>query len=132
MKSHCGDNQCMAKVKYAMFGLGDHNYPRYQAASIVQIVGQADSQLADQMLQKMGATPILELRKGDAAEDLDGDFETWEKDLLAKLQSMYLCFFNKHTTSYALLLSMHDQSLSIPLLLLSMVCNRLQVVPPSS
>ncbi len=35
MKSHCGDNQCMAKVKYAMFGLGDHNYPRYQAASIV-------------------------------------------------------------------------------------------------
>lgn len=84
------------------------------------------------MLQKMGATPILELRKGDAAEDLDGDFETWEKDLLAKLQSMYLCFFNKHTTSYALLLSMHDQSLSIPLLLLSMVCNRLQVVPPSS
>ncbi len=132
MKSHCGDNQCMAKVKYAMFGLGDHNYPRYQAASIVQIVGQADSQLADQMLQKMGATPILELRKGDAAEDLDGDFETWEKDLLAKLQSMYLCFFNKHTTSYALLLSMHDQSLSIPLLLLLMVCNRLQVVPPSS
>ena len=130
MKSHCGDNQCMAK--YAMFGLGDHNYPRYQAASIVQIVGQADSQLADQMLQKMGATPILELRKGDAAEDLDGDFETWEKDLLAKLQSMYLCFFNKHTTSYALLLSMHDQSLSIPLLLLLMVCNRLQVVPPSS
>ena len=61
--------------------------------------------MADQMLQKMGATPILELRKGDAAEDLDGDFETWEKDLLAKLQSMYLCFFNKHTTSYALLLS---------------------------
>ena len=100
MKSHCGDNQCMAKVKYAMFGLGDHNYPRYQAASIVQIVGQADSQLADQMLQKMGATPILELRKGDAAEDLDGDFETWEKDLLAKLQSMYLCFFNKHNTLY--------------------------------
>lgn len=40
------------------------------------------------MLQKMGATPILELRKGDAAEDIDGDFETWEKDILAKLQSM--------------------------------------------
>ena len=84
------------------------------------------------MLQKMGATPILDLRKGDAAEDLDGDFEVWEKDLLAKLQSLYFCFFNKQTTSYALLLSMSDQSLSIPLLLLSMVCNRLQVVLPSS
>ncbi len=28
----------MAKVHYAMFGLGDHNYPRYQAASIVCLV----------------------------------------------------------------------------------------------
>lgn len=27
----------MQKVHYAMFGLGDHNYPRYQAASIVYV-----------------------------------------------------------------------------------------------
>lgn len=38
MKSNCGDNTVMAKVHYAMFGLGDHNYPRYQAASIVCLV----------------------------------------------------------------------------------------------
>ena len=35
MKSNCGDSSIMAKVQYAMFGLGDHNYPQYQAASIV-------------------------------------------------------------------------------------------------
>ena len=40
------------------------------------------------MLQKMGARPIMELRKGDAAEDIDGDFLAWEKDLWDKLQSM--------------------------------------------
>ena len=37
----------------------------------------------------MGATPIMELRKGDAAEDIDGDFETWQSDLFEKLQSIY-------------------------------------------
>lgn len=35
MKSNCGDSTAMSKVNYAMFGLGDHNYPHYQAASIV-------------------------------------------------------------------------------------------------
>ena len=65
-------------MQYAMFGLGDHNYPQYQAASI----------LGDQLLQKMGAKPIMELRKGDAAENIDGDFEAWEKDLFEKLKSM--------------------------------------------
>lgn len=35
MKSNCGDSTVMSKVHYAMFGLGDHNYPHYQAASIV-------------------------------------------------------------------------------------------------
>lgn len=35
MKSNCGDPTVMSKVNYAMFGLGDHNYPHYQAASIV-------------------------------------------------------------------------------------------------
>ena len=39
----------------------------------------------------MGATPIMELRKGDAAEDIDGDFEAWQSDLFEKLQSLYLC-----------------------------------------
>ncbi|KAK8830655.1 P450 reductase [Blastocystis sp. ATCC 50177/Nand II] len=77
MKSNCGDNTAMAKVHYAMFGLGDHNYPRYQAASI----------LADQQLQKMGAHPIMELRKGDAAEDIDGDFEAWQADVIAALKA---------------------------------------------
>ena len=36
MKSNCGDSTILAKMKYAMFGLGDHNYPHYQAASIVR------------------------------------------------------------------------------------------------
>ncbi|KAK8811986.1 hypothetical protein WA538_003256 [Blastocystis sp. DL] len=78
MKSHCGDNTMLSKMQYAMFGLGDHNYPQYQAASI----------LGDQLLQKMGAKPIMELRKGDAAENIDGDFEAWEKDLFEKLKSI--------------------------------------------
>ncbi|CBK21632.2 uncharacterized protein [Blastocystis hominis] len=78
MKSNCGDPTVMAKVQYAMFGLGDHNYPHYQSASI----------LADGLLQKMGARPIMELRKGDAAEDIDGDFQTWQNDLYQKLLTL--------------------------------------------
>lgn len=38
MKSHCGDDKLLSKMKYAMFGLGDHHYPHYQAASIVCVL----------------------------------------------------------------------------------------------
>lgn len=91
MKSNCGDATAMQKVQYAMFGLGDHNYPRYQAASIVYMFLKNDHQLADQQLQKMGARPIMELAKGDAAEDIDGDYETWREALITKLQSLQIC-----------------------------------------
>lgn len=72
-----------------MFGLGDHNYPHYQAASIVFFIIECfHSQLADRQLQKMGAHPIMELAKGDAAEDIDGDYEAWRATLIEKLKSM--------------------------------------------
>lgn len=35
----------------------------------------------------MGAHPIMELRKGDAAEDIDGDFEAWQADVIAALKA---------------------------------------------
>ena len=38
-------------------------------------------------MQKMGAHPIMELRKGDAAEDIDGDFEAWQVDVIAALKA---------------------------------------------
>ena len=37
----------------------------------------------------------MELRKGDAAEDIDGDFESWEKDLLAALKAYFNACWNK-------------------------------------
>ena len=90
MKSNCGDPTVMSKVNYAMFGLGDHNYPHYQAASIVisDFFICFNSQLADHQLQKMGAHPIMELTKGDAAEDIDSDYEAWHAALIEKLKSM--------------------------------------------
>ena len=36
----------------------------------------------------MGARSIMELRKGDAAEDIDGDFQTWQNDLYQKLLTL--------------------------------------------
>lgn len=44
--------------------------------------------MADRQLQKMGAHPIMELAKGDAAEDIDGDYESWRATLIEKLKSM--------------------------------------------
>ena len=38
----------------------------------------------------------MELRKGDAAEDIDGDFEAWQNDLFERLQSLYLCLLRTH------------------------------------
>ena len=29
----------------------------------------------------------MELRKGDAAEDIDGDFEAWQVDVIAALKA---------------------------------------------
>lgn len=29
----------------------------------------------------------MELRKGDAAEDIDGDFEAWQTDVIAALKA---------------------------------------------
>ena len=37
----------------------------------------------------------MELRKGDAAEDIDSDFESWERDLLATLKAYYNACWNK-------------------------------------
>jgi singapore isolate B (sub-type 7) whole genome shotgun sequence assembly, scaffold_13 len=72
----------------------------------------------------MGAKPIMELRKGDAAENIDGDFEAWEKDLFEKLKSMWLVCCNKNSTSYALPLSVHQLLLTpLPLTLL-MACRK--------
>lgn len=36
----------------------------------------------------MGAHPFMELTKGDAAEDIDGDYEAWRALLIEKLKSM--------------------------------------------
>lgn len=66
MKSNCGDSTIMAKVKYAMFGLGDHNYPHYQAASIVRCY--AVYVVCIVVLARMGGIDFVACRPA-AAED---------------------------------------------------------------
>lgn len=58
----------------------------------------------------MGARPIMELRKGDAAEDIDGDFLTWQNDLYQKLISMW--------SESELVWSVLDQSMRCPIQLI--------------
>ena len=38
MKSNCKDSSLLKNMRYIMFGLGDHNYPHFNAASIVFFV----------------------------------------------------------------------------------------------
>lgn len=52
----------------------------------------------------------MELRKGDAAENIDGDFEAWEKDLFEKLKSMWFVCCNKDSLLLMLRLSLRISS----------------------
>ena len=59
-------------LQYAVFGLGNKQYEFFNA------MGKA----ADEGLEKVGATRIMELGVGDDDDDLEADFENWKDKLL--------------------------------------------------
>ncbi|AGA30711.1 bifunctional cytochrome P450/NADPH--P450 reductase [Singulisphaera acidiphila] len=65
-------------VRYAIFGCGDHNW---------SATYQAIPKLIDQKLAAGGATRLHERGEGDAADDLDGQFQTWYGLLWTRIAS---------------------------------------------
>uniref|UniRef100_A0AC34F7F5 NADPH--cytochrome P450 reductase n=1 Tax=Panagrolaimus sp. ES5 TaxID=591445 RepID=A0AC34F7F5_9BILA len=75
-------NVNFAKLRYAVFGLGNKTYEHYNA------VGK----FFDQKLEKLGAKRILKIGLGDDDENLEVDFIKWRDALLPALaQSFKWC-----------------------------------------
>ncbi|MCD5322126.1 MULTISPECIES: bifunctional cytochrome P450/NADPH--P450 reductase [Pontibacillus] len=74
-----GENE-LTGVQYSVFGCGDRNW-----ANTYQSVPK----WIDEEMAKKGATPFAERGEGDASDDFEGQYETWEEGLWSKLAETF-------------------------------------------
>ncbi|KAK8813361.1 hypothetical protein WA158_002953 [Blastocystis sp. Blastoise] len=79
LKENKAEKDILPNLTYSVFGLGDHYYPKYN------IIGKT----TDLILGKIGGKQFMPISLGDAADDIESDFDKWEKQFWPKFISTY-------------------------------------------